>query len=110
MTLLRASLLLTAALALGACGNMGPLHPPPGQPLPVKPLLAKRVPTAEELLTHPVYANPERIDELMRRSEPRRPDRFDLPPADGGEAPPPPPTGELAPSEKTGPATPDEPD
>lgn len=110
MSLLRASLLLAAATSLAACGNMAPLRPAAGQSLPVKALLAQKPATAEELLTHPVYANPERIDELMKRSEPRQPDRFDLPPADGGDAPPPPPTGELAPSEKAGPATPDEPD
>ena len=109
MSLLRFPLLLVPALAVIGCGNMSALRPPPGQPLPVKPLLANRAPTPEELLTPPVYVNPERIDELMRRSEPRRPDRFDLPPADGGAAPVPPDTDPLAPSEKSGPATPDEP-
>ena len=76
-----------AALVTAGCGNMGPLEPPPGQPLPVKPLLARATPTPDQLLTRPTYADPERVDELITRSEPRRPDRFDLPPPDGGAAP-----------------------
>lgn len=75
------------ALALSGCGNVGPLQPRPGQPLPVKPLLARATPTPDQLLAIPTYANPERVDELITRSEPRRPDRFDLPPPEGGAAP-----------------------
>jgi hypothetical protein len=80
--------LATAAglLILGGCGNMADLRPAEGQSLPVKPLMATRTPTAEHLLTPPAYANPDRVDELMRRSTPRRSDRFDLPPP-SGEAP-----------------------
>ena len=55
--------------------------------MPVKPKLARTTPTTEELLTPPPYARPERVDEILRRSEPRRADRFDLPPPDGGAAP-----------------------
>ena len=62
---------------------MADLRPAPGQSLPVKPLMAQTVPTPEELLTPPPYANPDRIDELMRRSAPRQVDRFDLPPPSG---------------------------
>jgi hypothetical protein len=80
-------LVLLSALLLGACGQMADLQPPRGEPLPVKPLLASRTPTAAELLTPPTNADPERIDELVKRSEPRRPDRFDLPPPEGGAAP-----------------------
>lgn len=72
---------------LGGCGQMAPLQPAPGQKLPVKPLLADATPTAEQLLTPPTNARPARVDELIRRSEPRKPDRFDLPPPDGGAAP-----------------------
>ncbi|MFC7536394.1 hypothetical protein ACFQPG_03320 [Sphingomonas sp. GCM10030256] len=75
------------ALLLAGCGNVGELRPPPGQPLPVKPKLARATPTPDELLTPPPYARPERVDEILRRSEPRQADRFDLPPADGGAAP-----------------------
>ena len=74
---------LASALALGGCGSVGPLRPAQGQALPVKPALAQVTPTAEDLLTPPTFAAPERIDELMRRSTPRQADRFDLPPPDG---------------------------
>jgi len=98
--------LLCVVVALAGCGQQAQLMPAPGQPLPVKPLLAKTTPTAEQLLTPPVNARPERIDELFKRSEPRRPDRFDLPPADGGLAPVLPDTEEPASTEKTGVSTP----
>jgi len=74
------------SLALSACGQVGDLKPPPGQPLPVKPKLASTTPTPEELLTPPPIARPVRVDEILRRSEPRQPDRFDLPPPSGAEA------------------------
>ena len=75
------------ALTLTACGTAGPLRPPAGQSLPVKPAMAQITPTADDLLTPPTFAAPERIDELTRRSTPRKADRFDLPPPDGGAAP-----------------------
>ena len=74
-------------LLLTSCGSLGPLRPPEGQALPVKPALARVTPTAENLLTKPAFAAPERIDELMKKSMPRKADRFDLPPPDGGAAP-----------------------
>ena len=75
-----------AALA-SACGRLAPLEPAPGESLPVKPLMARHVPTAEELLQPPTDARPERVDELMKRSQPRERDRFDLPPPAGGAVP-----------------------
>jgi len=83
----RRSLLLLAAIGLGSCGRVADLKPAPGQSLPVRPAMARTTPTAEDLLTPPPYARPDRIDELMRRSQPRRPDPFDLPPPTGGSAP-----------------------
>ena len=38
--------------------------------------------TTDELLAPPPVARPGRIDELLRRSEERESDRFDLPPGD----------------------------
>ncbi len=78
-----------AALALGlaACGQVAPLRPLPGHTLPVKPLLASSTPSVDDLLQLPPQAKPRRTDELLTRSQPREPDRFDLPPADGGTAP-----------------------
>ena len=86
MSLKRFAALLAIGL-VAACGRIAPLEPAPGQPLPVKPLMAQSTPTAEQLLTPPPYARPERVDELIKRSAPRKADRFDLPPPDGGAAP-----------------------
>ena len=86
---------------------MAPLTPAQGEPLPVKPLMAHATPTAEDLLTPPPYADPERVDELIKRSRPRPVDRFDLPPADGGAAPLPVGMGEQSTTNETGPATPE---
>jgi hypothetical protein len=55
--------------------------------LPVKPLMAASTPTAEMLLTPPPYARPQRVDELVKKSQPRQADPFDLPPPTGGAAP-----------------------
>ena len=97
---------LVGVSIISACGQMSPLQPAPGQQLPVKPLLANATPTAEQLLTPPTNARPARVDELIRRSEPRKPDRFDLPPPDGGAAPVLPEAGQPTSSEQTGVSTP----
>ena len=107
MKLARIGMLIAGSLLAGACGQMAELQPARGEPLPVKPLLASTTPTAEDLLTPPTNARPERIDELVKRSEPRRPDRFDLPPPDGGAAPVLPETEEPSSSEQVGPAIPE---
>ena len=104
MTLKRIAALLAVGFVVG-CGKIAPLEPAPGQPLPVKPLLARATPTAEQLLTPPPYARPERVDELVKRSAPRKADRFDLPPPDGGAAPVPVGEEETS-SNQAGPATP----
>jgi len=82
----RIIVIVAGALALAACGRVAPLKPAAGQSLPVKPAMAQKTPDADELLTAPTQARPERIDELMKRSQPRSADRFDLPPPTG-EAP-----------------------
>ena len=79
--------ILVAALALTGCGTLGPLKPPKGEALPVKPAMAQVAPTAEELLSARADSHPERIDEILKKSAPRKADRFDLPPPDGGAAP-----------------------
>jgi hypothetical protein len=96
---------IVALIAVAGCGKVAPLHPAEGQSLPVKPAMASTTPDAEQLLTPPSYAKPERIDELMKRSQPRRADRFDLPPP-SGEAPTLPQTQEENSSEEAGPVTP----
>ena len=77
------------SIALAGCGRVGDLRPAEGQTLPVRPALAAETPDAGDLLTPPPYARPERVDELVKRSTPREPDRFDLPPPEGGMAPEP---------------------
>lgn len=70
-------------LALGGCGKVTDLRPAAGQPLPVAPRGVAVRPTAAQLLTPPTTARPDRIDEPLLRSEPRRDDPFDLPPPSG---------------------------
>jgi len=74
-------LTLLALLATG-CGLREPLQPPPGASLPVAPVGARAAPTATELLASPAITRPTRVDEIIRRSELRDEDRFDLPPPD----------------------------
>lgn len=93
-------------LLTSGCGRLEELEPAPGEALPVKPLMARATPTPEELLTPPTYARPERIDELMKRSQPREQDRFDLPPPSGGAVPLPIGGDRETSSEEAGPVTP----
>jgi hypothetical protein len=104
-----ARIVCAAVLALAGCGRVGELKPAPGSSLPIKPLMARTTPTAEQLLTPPPYARPVRIDELMRRSEPRVSDPFDLPPPTGGKAPAGPAASDPQPvTNETGPSNPGE--
>ena len=69
-------------LAAAGCGLREPLAPPPGEAMPIAPADAPAPLTTEQLLAQPTIARPERVDELVRRSQPREDDRFDLPPPD----------------------------
>jgi hypothetical protein len=75
------------ALSVAGCGQVGDLQPQAGKTLPQKPALASRPLTASELLELPPQADPDRVDELNKRGEVRRGDRFDLPPPDGESVP-----------------------
>mgnify|MGYP003403280891 CR=1 FL=1 len=70
---------------LAACGKVGPLEPTPGQTPPAKAIGQAEVPGSETLMTPSVQARPGRSDELMRRSERRVNDPFDLPPGSDTE-------------------------
>ena len=66
--------------ALTACGKVGPLEPQAGQAPPAKAFGQTEVPSSEALVLASEQARPGRSDELMRRSERRTDDPFDLPP------------------------------
>lgn len=67
-------------LALAGCGSRSELTPPPGKSLPTKPLAAETTPTPTELMEPSTQARPGRNDELLKKSEKRDRDEFDLPP------------------------------
>jgi len=71
----------TLILALAACGGRTALAPKVGSNLPVKPETTATTPTPEQLLTPDVQSRPARSDEQLKRSEERKNDPFDLPPA-----------------------------
>ena len=99
--------MLAAILGVASCGRVAELRPAAGSALPVKPVMARTTPTPQELLAVPPYARPDRVDELVKRSQPRPSDPFDLPPATGGAAPSLPAGTDPQPAvTDTGPATP----
>ena len=67
-------------LALAACGGKRELTPAAGESLPPKPAAEATPLTPTQLMTPSVQARPQRSDELLKQSEERRDDRFDLPP------------------------------
>lgn len=71
---------LALTLTLAGCGSREALRPAPGQALPPKPETAATQPTANDLLAPRPQERPDRSEELLRKSEERRDDRFDLPP------------------------------
>ena len=84
--------------ALTACGKVGPLVAQAGQTPPTKAYGQTEVPDSEALVTASEQARPGRSDELMRRSERRTDDPFDLPP---GSVPKPEAEKPVAPPAKT---------
>ena len=68
------------AFGLTACGSAASLTPAPGRTLPVAPYGARATPTPDQLLEPTTQQRPQRATELLRRSEERRGDEFDLPP------------------------------
>jgi hypothetical protein len=72
--------LLAFTALLSACGARVALAPKAGTTLPMKAETAATQPTSTQLMTPDQQARPKRSDELLRRSEERREDKFDLPP------------------------------
>ena len=99
MKLQRVLLVIGVALAATACGKVGDLEPRSGNALPPK-AYGQTTDEATRVLTTPsVQARPGRADELLKRSERREDDPFDVAP---GEAPTP-----LNPKDPTPTAKPD---
>ncbi|HEY0314981.1 MAG TPA: hypothetical protein VGC28_01805 [Sphingomonas sp.] len=74
---------ITALLAftlLAGCGKRPVLRPADGKVLPPKAQTAAAQPSVTDLLTVSTQARPTRDDELVVKSKPLQPDRFDLPP------------------------------
>ena len=80
MAIRRIALTTIVLLALAGCGGQQQLQLAPGQKPPVKPAMAAKAPTPTELLEPPPIARPERVTEVLKRSQEREEDRFDLPP------------------------------
>jgi hypothetical protein len=81
----RASLTRTTALslcliALAACGRQVDLRYPQGASGPATPAGASAPPTPPELVAPAPQSRPQRSDELLRQSDERKSDEFDLPP------------------------------
>lgn len=72
--------LLASSLLLAGCGKKSVLHPASGHALPPKAKTAATQPGVMQLLTPESQARPARDDELVIKSAPLQPDRFDLPP------------------------------
>lgn len=73
-------MLMTLGLGLGACGKVGDLEPRTGNALPPKAYGQSTEQSAKALTTPSVQARPGRTDELLKRSERREDDPFDVPP------------------------------
>lgn len=74
--------MLVLSIALAACGSKKPLARPAGDPVPPKPATAETAPDSDALVTPDSQARPDRSDEVLKRSQRRQDDRFDLPPTD----------------------------
>lgn len=96
MKLRRVLCVTIIAISVTACGKVGDLEPRTGNSLPPKAYGQSIDQTAEVLTTPSVQARPGRTDELLKRSERREDDPFDVPP---GEEPKP-----LYPEQPTPPA------
>ncbi|WP_417621099.1 hypothetical protein [Parasphingorhabdus sp.] len=73
-------LLAGVTVILAACGNRGALQPAKGEALPPPIYGEAEAPSGDDLLIPSTQSIPERSDELLRRSEKRQDDEFDLPP------------------------------
>ena len=71
---------LGLCLALAACGQRSDLVRSAGERGPAIPTGERTAPTFADQTTPTIQARPERSDEVLRQSEERKADPFDLPP------------------------------
>ena len=76
----RKPVLIALALCIAGCGKVGNLEPRAGNSLPPKAYGQKEEQSAAALTRPSVQARPGRTDELLKRSERREDDTFDVPP------------------------------
>ena len=69
-----------ASLALSGCGQRGDLVRSASESGPAIPAGEGVAPTAAQQTTASTQARPQRSDEVLRRSEERQSDEYDLPP------------------------------
>lgn len=72
--------MLLGCAVLAACGNKVDLKPRAGAPAPVAAAGSSAPETSAQQTTPDAEAKPSRSDELLKRSEERPTDEFDLPP------------------------------
>lgn len=80
------SITFALALCMAGCGKVGDLEPRMANDLPPNAYGQTSPQTAKALTTPSVQARPGRTDELLKRSDRREDDPFDIPP---GEEPKP---------------------
>lgn len=96
----RITFIIGVAMCVVGCGKVGDLEPRTGNTLPPQAYGQTIEQTAKVLTTPSVQARPGRTDELLKRSERREDDPFDVPP---GEEPKPFDPEQTASPEKTPP-------
>jgi hypothetical protein len=76
----KVAILIALTFALSACGGKQALKPRDGHSAPPIPRGASEAPTAQQLMEPTTQARPERNAELLRQSDQRQDDPFELPP------------------------------
>ena len=94
----RTTFIIGVALCVAGCGKVGDLEPRTGNSMPPQAYGQTTDQTAKVLMTPSVQARPGRTDELLKRSDRREDDPFDIPP---GQEPKPFDPEQTDPSEKT---------
>jgi hypothetical protein len=78
--MMRRLALVIGLVLIAGCGKQDDLKPRTGTSLPIKPATAMTTPSANDLLTPPPQAKPDRVDDPLTKSVERPDDKFHLPP------------------------------